>query len=70
MPGDSDVESYLRVLAGYTDGHGIDETVTSNATSLIKMSMMTRGFGFGVRNPTEDQVLKWMLYAFGCGWNG
>ena len=59
MPGDSDVGSYLRVLAGYTDGHGIDETITSDATSLIRNvndapegSVLVSGY------PIEDEVLS------------
>ena len=58
MPGDSDVGSYLRVLAGYTDGHGTDETITSDATSLIRnvndapeSSVLVSG------SPVEDEVL-------------
>ena len=59
MPGDSDVGSYLRVLAGYTDGHGTDETITSDATSLIRnVNDAPEGSVLVSGSPVEDEVLN------------
>ena len=58
-PGDAQVGKYLRVTAGYTDGHGTAESIRSAVTSAVLNvnDVPTGGVTIDDTTPTEDQLL-------------
>ena len=57
--GDAEVGKYLRVTAGYTDGQGTAESVSSAVTSAVSNvnDVPTGGVTIDDTTPTEDQLL-------------